>query len=109
MHIDPDWLGEMVKLVEEDKSKIDGIFDFFAGYVWKVHSDEFIHKGLRVNPGTSFINIIGPNDIANVTALVKNSQEMWDQDIRLNQSGSKMMDNPPEKKMRPLFTSGGQK
>jgi hypothetical protein len=72
-----------------------------------VHSDEFICKGLRLTPGTSFLEIIGPNDIAYVIALVKNSWEMWDQDIRLHQLGSEMADNPPEKKMRPLFTSGG--
>ncbi len=45
--IDPDWLGEMVRLVEEDQSDIDGIFDFLAWYVRKVHSDEFICKGLQ--------------------------------------------------------------
>ena len=30
VEIDPDWLGEMVRLVEEDQSDIDGIFDFLA-------------------------------------------------------------------------------
>ena len=54
----------------------------------------------------SFPDVIGPNDIAYVIALVKNSH----QDIRLHQSGSEMVDSPQEKKMRPLFTSGcGQK
>ena len=90
VEIDPDWLGEMVRLVEEDQSDIDGIFNFLAQYVWTVHSDEFIHKGLRLTPGTSFLDVIGPNDIAYVIALVKNSQEMWDRDIRLRQLGSEM-------------------
>ncbi len=72
-----------------------------------MHSDEFICKGLRLTPGTSFLDVVGPNDIANVIALVKNSREMWDQDIRLRQSGSEMVDNPPEKKLRSLFTYGG--
>ena len=79
----------MVRLVEESKSKIDGIFDFLARYVRKVHTDEFIRKGLRLTPGMSFLDVIGPNDIAYVIALVKNSREMWDQDIRLHQSGQK--------------------
>ena len=82
-----------MKLVEQGKSKIDGIFNFFAQYVWKVHSDEFICKGLRLTSGTSFLDVIGPNDIAYVIALVKNSREMWDQDIRLHQSGSEIVDN----------------
>ena len=70
-----------------------------------MHSDEFICKGLRLTSGTSFLDVIGPNDIAYVIALVKNSREMWDQDIRLRQLRSEMVDNPPEKKLRPLFTS----
>ena len=83
VQIDSDWLGEMVRLVKEGKINIDGIFDFLARYVGKVHSDEFIHKGLRLTPGKSFLDVIGPNDIAYVIALVKNCREMWDQDIRL--------------------------
>ena len=86
--IDPDWLGERLKLVEEEKSKIDRIFDFLARYVRKVHSDDFIRKGLKGNPGNSFLDFIGPNNIAYVIALVKNSQDMWDQDIRLHQLGA---------------------
>ena len=30
VQIDPGWLEEMVRLVEEDQSNIDGIFDFLA-------------------------------------------------------------------------------
>ena len=69
--IDPDWLGGRLNLVEEPKTNIDGIFDFLARYVRKVHSDEFIRKGLRVNPGTSYLDLIGPSDIAYVIALGK--------------------------------------
>ena len=93
VQIDPDWLGEMVRLVEEGQGNLDGMFEFMAWYVWKVHSDEFIRKGLRLTPGMSFLNVIGPNDIAYVIVLVKNSREMWDQDIRLHQSGSEIVDN----------------
>ena len=58
LDIDPDWLGEWLNLVEEEKSKIDGIFDFLARYVRKVHSDDFIRKGLKRNPGNSFLGFI---------------------------------------------------
>jgi hypothetical protein len=60
-----------------------GLFDFFACYVRMVHSDKFIRKTLKLGKGTSFIDVIGPNDIAYVIAVFKNSQEMWDQDIRM--------------------------
>ena len=86
-----------------------GLFDFFARYVRKVHSNEFIRKTLKLGKGTSFIDVIGPNDIAYVIAVFKNSQEMWDQDIRMRESGKDAMGNP-EKKISPNFTSGsGQK
>ena len=91
VQIDPDWLWEMVRLVEVGQSNIDGIFDFMAWYVLKVHLNEFIRKGLRLTPGMSFLDVIGPND------SVKNSWEMWDQDIRLHQLGLEMADKPPEK------------
>jgi hypothetical protein len=107
MIIDPDWLGTTVTIVEEDKTEIDGIFDLIARYVRRVHSDEFIHKALKTTPGTNFMDIIGPNDIAYVIALFKNSKEMWDQDIRMRESGAKTTDISLEKKLRPLFTSGG--
>jgi hypothetical protein len=32
-------------------------------------------------PGASFFQIITPIDITNVISLVKNGQEMWDQEI----------------------------
>ena len=68
-----------VNIVEADSTLIDGVFDFFAQYVQKVHSDEF--KNLKILKGTSFIDIIGPNNIVYVIALFKNSKAMWDQDI----------------------------
>ena len=61
------------------------------------------------NQGTSFIDIIGPNDITYVIAIFKNSKDMWDQDIRMRELGQAAMGNP-EKKLKPVFTSGfGQK
>ncbi len=58
LDIDPDWLGEWPNLVKEEESKIDGIFDFLAQYVRKVHAGDFICKGLRVNPGISFLGLL---------------------------------------------------
>jgi len=44
-----------------------------------------------------------------VIAAFKNNKDMWDQDIRMRESGSDAMGNP-EKRIKPLFTSGhGQK
>ena len=55
-----------------DGDFIDGLLDFFALYVQKVHSDEFIRKGLKLGQGTSFLDFIGPNNIAYVIAVFKN-------------------------------------
>jgi hypothetical protein len=77
--------------------------------VRRVHSDEFICKALKVQPKTSYVDFIGPSDIAYVIAIVKNSGEMWDQDVRMKELGAKAMGSR-EKKMKPLFTTGdGQK
>ena len=107
-NINPDKLAQF-NVLQADEDEIDGLFDFFARYVRKVHADDFIRKGLKLTGGSSFIDVIGPNDIAYVIAVFKNSKEMWDQDIRMRESGSNAMGNP-EKKMKPHFTSGdGQK
>ena len=44
--------------------------------IWKVQLDVFIRKALKAKPGTSFIDIIGPNDIAYVIAIFKNGKNM---------------------------------
>lgn len=107
-NINPDKLGTM-DITGAEEADIDGLFDFFARYVQKMHSDEFIRKTLKLGKGTSFIDVIGPNVIAYVTSLFKNSQKMWDQDIQMQDSRMDAMGNP-EKKVRPNFTSGsGQK
>jgi len=46
-----------------------------------VQSDVFIRKALKDKPGTSFTDIVGPNDIAYVIAIFKNGKNMWDQVI----------------------------
>ena len=101
--VDPDILAN-----EPDLTK-DGVYDFLGRYVRRVHSNQFICMALKVNPQASYVDIIGPSDIAYVIAIIKNSDEMWDQDIRMKELGDKAM-GKQKKKMRPLFTQGdGQK
>ena len=74
-----------------------------------MHSDDQIRKNLKNYAGTSFIDIIGPNDIAYVIAVFKNSKDMWDQDIQMREAGQNAIASK-EKKMKAHFTSGsGQK
>jgi hypothetical protein len=104
----PDLLGEMVK-VEQGSDLLDQIFNLIARYVRKVHSDEHICKVICYNAGRSFLNIIGPSDIAYIVSIIKNSKGMWDQDIQMQELGEEAKENL-EKKLKPLFTSGsGQK
>ena len=64
---------------------------------------------MRYNAGRSFLDIIGPSDIAYIISIIKNSKGMWDQDIHMQELGEEAKENP-EKKLKPLFTSGsGQK
>ncbi len=107
--LDPDLFGEMVK-IEQGNNLLDQIFNLIARYVWKIHSDEHICKVLiHYNAGRSFLNIIGPSDIAYIISIIKNSKGMWDQDIQMRELGKEAKENP-EKKLKPLFTSGsGQK
>ena len=57
------------------------------------------------NPKTSFIDIIGPSDIAYVISIIKNSGEVWDQDIKMKAKGDRAMGSM-EKRKKPLFTKG---
>ena len=100
--IDPDVLGT-INVVEAGQGFIDGVLDFIARYVRKVHSDAFIRSTMKNNPRDSFLNLIGPTDIAYVLAVFKNGQHMWDQDIRIQAGGN------PEKKEKPLFSTGDGK
>jgi len=53
---------------------------------------------LTNNPGQPFICCITPNNIAYVLAIIKNAKDVWDQ--------AKNLGTSPEKKVRPLFSSG---
>jgi hypothetical protein len=61
----------------------NGLYDFFGRYVQRVHSNDFIWKALMRLPQTSFLDIIGPSDIVYVISIIKNSGEVWDQDVKM--------------------------
>ncbi len=67
---------------------LNQIFNLFTQYVWKVHSDEFIRKCLGYTPGRSYLDIIGSSDIAYIVSVIKNSKDMWDQDMRMQDLGT---------------------
>ena len=92
--MDPDNLATAPDL--ED----DGLYDFFARYVRRVHSDDFIRKALLKTPKTSFVDIIGPSDIAYVISIIKNSGEVWSQDVKMVEMGVRVMGNREKKKNR---------
>ncbi len=81
--MDPDILAN-----EPDLTK-DGVYGFLGRYVRRVHIDQFICMALKVTPQASYVDIIGPSDITYVIAIIKNSSEMWDQDIRMKELGDK--------------------
>ncbi len=102
--LDPALLGEMVK-VEPGSNLLNQFFNLIARYVQKVQSDERICKVIRYNAGRSFLDIIGPSDIAYIVSIIKNSKGMCDQDIQNQELGEKAKENP-EKTLKPLFANG---
>jgi hypothetical protein len=52
---------------------------------------------VRYSAGRSFLDIIGPSDIAYIVSIIKNSKGMWDQDIRMQELGAEAMGNPEKK------------
>ncbi len=103
--INPDKLAK-VDIVRADRDFKDSLFDFSVRHVRKVHSDDFICKSLKLSQGMSFLDFIGPKNIAYVIAVFKNSKDMWDQDIQIQELWPAAMGNP-KKKLKPIFTSGG--
>ncbi len=91
--LDPDLLGEMVK-IEQGSNLLNQIFNLIARYVRKGHSDDHIHKLIGYNAGRSFLDIIGPSDIANIISIIKNSKGMWDQDIGMQELGEEAKEIP---------------
>ncbi len=95
--------------IEQGGNLLNQIFNLIARYVWKVHSDEHIHKVIHYSAGRSFLDIIQTSDIVYIVSIIKNSKGMRDHDIRMQELGTEAMGNS-EKKLKPLYTSGsGQK
>ncbi len=108
MAFDPDLLGERVQ-IEQGNNIRNQIFNLFARYVRKCHSDEFICKCLRYTAVRIILDVIVPGDIVNIISIIKNSKDMWDQDLRMQKLGAQAIGSH-EKKLKPLCTSGsGQK
>ncbi len=84
---DPDLLGEMVK-IERGSNLLNQIFNLIARYVQKVHSDDHICKCLRYSAGRCFLDVIWPGDIAYIVLIIKNSKDMWDQDLQMQELGA---------------------
>ncbi len=93
---DPDLLGEMVK-IEQGSNLLDQIINLITRYEWKVHSDERICTCLRYSAGRSLLDVIGPSDIVYIILITKNSKDMWDQDIQMQELGAEAMENPEKK------------
>ncbi len=91
--------------IECGSNLLDQIFNLITRYVRKVHSDEHIRKVIWYSAGRNFLDIMGPSDIAYIVSIIKNSKDIWDQDIQMGELGAEAMGNP-EKKLNPLFTIG---
>ena len=77
-------------------------YEFVCTYLRRMQPDVKWRKKMKQYAGSPFFLMITPSDIAYVIALIKNGKEMWDQAKRL-------MNNPdaePEKKAKPLFSTG---
>jgi hypothetical protein len=72
-----------VAKIEQGSNLLDQVFNLFARFVQKVHSDEHIRKCLHYSAGRSFLDVIRPGDIAYIVLIIKNSKDMWDQDLRM--------------------------
>ena len=93
----------MIDIVHAKIGDIENMLDFIARYVRKVHSDVFIRSTMRKAPEWSFLEFIGPSNIAYLLAVFKNGQATWDQEIKMKAGGEQ------EKKLRPLFSTGDGK
>ncbi len=85
--------------IEQGSNLLNQIFTLFAKHVQKVHSDEHISKCLCYSAGRSFLDVIGPSEIAHIISIIKNSKDMWDQDLRMQELGAQAMGSQ-EKKLK---------
>jgi len=86
-----------------EENSFDEIFEFVAIYVRRMYSDAHLRKNMKKFVNKTFLEMITPSDIAYVLSLIKNSQEVWEQNKRCVENSHKA---GGEKKLRPIFTSG---
>ena len=65
----------------------DEYYHFIAHYVRKVFPDSKIVQHLRSSPGSSFLDMISPSDIAYVLTIVKNGKNGWEEKMKKKKSG----------------------
>ena len=103
-NIDPDTLIKGLGAFYKPGKSLTTVFEFFARYVRKLHSDRYIKKNLKDNPGINFLDMIGPSDVVYIICLLKNSMHVWcpTKDGEGDEEGS-------HETPRPLFTRGENK
>ena len=72
----------------------------------RIHIEDFIRRALKTFPESSYVDVLTPSDIAYVIEIIKNSGEMWDQNIRMKEMPGHKAIASKEEKLRPLFTQG---
>ncbi len=87
------------------ESRLHELFDFLGRYVRKTHTDDIVLRCMEASPGISYLDVIMPGDIAYVIALMKNTRELWDQDLCRSAAGAAEMECNETKK-KPKFTGG---
>jgi hypothetical protein len=101
-NIEPDkYQMGIQRFIEEET--LDELFQFIALYVQRLYSDAHLQNNMKRFVNKTFLEMITPSDIAYVLALIKNSQGVWDQDMRVAANPHVL---GGEEKLRPLFTSG---
>jgi len=107
--VDPDKLSKgLIQFIRNDKSQhaVYPVYDFLARYVRKLHSDRYIRKTLNANCGQSFLDLIGPSDVAYVICLLKNSIGVWSHDPSAVEAEN---DGAEVSVPKPLYTRGENK
>ena len=89
--------GNLGSLENEER-----FYDFICTYVKRIRPDVKWRKMMKQTTAYPVFSFITPSDIAYVIALIVNGREVWDQAKRL----MKDPDAQPEKKEKPLFSTG---
>jgi hypothetical protein len=89
------------RFIEEET--LDELFQFIALYVQRIYPDAHLRKNMKRFVNKTFLEMITTSDIVYVLALIKNSQGVWDQDMRVAANPHVL---GGKEKLHPLFTSG---